>query len=445
MGHRALKATVCGRLRRLARWSLPLAGAAMLVGAAHAAADELPVTVQARAANAAWLPYTPPPSAGARTLCLVDTGLTPNADIASAVIGRAALDGGTADDVDPRRHGTSMAMIAGAAANGVGMVGAWPAIRLRSVRAASPSPDGGAAQFAFADYARAIRVCQSNPDVAAIVLALSGAEPASSDEQDTFVNYVAKAHAKNVNVVAAAGNDGTAVTTPASLPGVFAIGATDAAGALCSFSARGPGLDLLAPGCGLDTADPATLARLVGAGGTSQASVFAATALVALRSYDPGMSWDQAEDLLRSTARGGMLDVAAAFRAAGLEPVVDAGTAAISAEPIATPDRGLDPSVGAAPRVRPFPAPRVRATCRGGRVSVQIARGPRDALALVRVMERRGGRLREVARRRSMRRRLDIRLARCPSRVAVRFEDRYGEQALRSQTTVVAVRRIGRR
>lgn len=429
------------------RWSLPLIPTAMLAVTPVAGAQELPVTVQARAANAAWLAYAPAPAAGARTLCLVDTGLTLNADVAGAVIGRTALDGGAPEDVDPRRHGTSMAMIAAAARDGAGMIGAWPAIRLRSVRAAEPAPDRGPAQFAFADYARAIRVCQSSPDVAAIVLALGGAEPASSSETDTFTDYVVQAHDWNINVVAAAGNDGAAVTTPASLPGVLAVGASDPVGALCSFSARGAGLDLLAPGCGLDTADPVTLARLVGAGGTSQASVFAAAALVALRSYRPDLSWQQAEELLRSSAPAGVLDVASAFRAAGLGAVVDAGTAAI---PPPQPVQGQTPA-GEAPagqrdvRVARFPAPRVRASCRAGRVSVALGPVPRDAFALVRLVGRHHGRLRKVARLRSARRRLDIRLRRCPARVAVRFVDRYGEQALESRITVVAVRRIGRR
>jgi Subtilase family len=441
VGRCALSRPASAMLRRLACWSLSLTVTVMLLGAFSVRAEELPVTVQARAANAAWLPYAPMPNGGARTLCLVDTGLELNADLATAIVGRAALDGGTVEDVDPHKHGTSMAMIAAAARNGAGMVGAWPAIRVRSVRAASASTDGGTTRFAFADYARAIRVCQSSPDVAAIVLALSGAEPASSAETETFTDYVVKAHDRGMSVVAAAGNDDGPVTTPASLPGVLAVGASDAGGALCAFSSRGAGLDLLAPGCGLDTADPDTLARLTGAGGSSQASVFAATALVALRSYRPELSWEQAENLLR-TAPNGVLEVAAAFRAAGLGAVVDVGMAAIPPEPHATHAPGLDREAGAAEPLRPFPAPRAWASCRAGHVAVHLARRPPDALAVVRVLKRSGGRLHEVTR--STRRHLDIRLRRCPAGVAVRFEDRYGEQAFRSQTTVVAVRRIGR-
>jgi len=49
-------------------------------------------------------------------------------------------------------------------------------------------------------------------------------------------------------VFASTGNDGAAVVSPASLPGVLAVGATDRTGALAPFSARGPQVVLVAPG-----------------------------------------------------------------------------------------------------------------------------------------------------------------------------------------------------
>ena len=43
--------------------------------------------------------------------------------------------GRTVDDVSESSHGTYVAMVAGAAANGWGMVGAWPQLKVLSVRA----------------------------------------------------------------------------------------------------------------------------------------------------------------------------------------------------------------------------------------------------------------------------------------------------------------------
>lgn len=431
-------------LRRLRR-GLPLL-LALTCAAAQAptaAAEELAVTAQAHDAGEAWLAYAPAPPAGALTLCVVDTGVDLNADLTSAVIGRVALDGGTPDDVDPEHHGTSMAMIAAAARNGVGMIGAWPLGRIFSIRAADGSGGGGPATFAFANYARAVKACLGVPKVAVIELALGGAQPASSSEVTTFVDYVAKAHAKNVDVIAAAGNDAGAVNTPASLPGVLAVGAGDRAGGLCAFSSRGAGLDLIAPGCGLDSADPVTLARLVDAAGSSQASAFAAEVLLALRSYRSGLSWDAAEQMLRQSGEGGVLDAAAAFRAAGLDATVAAGAAAIPAGPA---DGAAQPAPGARATPRPsslarFATPRVRsATCRRGRVALRLAGRPQEAVVVADLIGMRRRRPAVVSRRRFVADRLTVRLDRCPVRVAIRYLDRYGGS--RSQTTVA---RIGRR
>jgi hypothetical protein len=99
------------------------------------------VTTQALAADAAFLAYAPAPAGGAGALCLVDTGVDVNPDTQ----GRPDLgDRGRrrhGNDVDPDEHGTTMAMIAGGA--GHGMIGAWPQIKIVSVRATtSPARPG---------------------------------------------------------------------------------------------------------------------------------------------------------------------------------------------------------------------------------------------------------------------------------------------------------------
>ena len=196
--------------RGIACFSATLTASMLLTTGGANAATEISPTTQATASNAGWLAYAPPPAiAGA--VCLVDTGVNLNSDTRSAVTARTALDGGVADDVDGEvHHGTRMAMIMAAARNGSGMVGAWPALRVVSVRAVAPPPPGQEPAFYYTAYDRAIRTCTdiSTPaaPIMAVELAVGSREAPSQTEADTMAEYVALAHADNVSVVAAAGN-----------------------------------------------------------------------------------------------------------------------------------------------------------------------------------------------------------------------------------------------
>jgi len=316
------------------------------LGATTPAAAATPaVTAQAQAANAAFLAYAPPPSGGAGALCLVDTGVNVNPDTQPGLVSSSAVDGGSGNDVDPDGHGTTMAMIAGAA--GHGMIGAWPQIKIVSVRATNTPSPGQEPTFEFNDYAYGMNECStlaSEYHIHAIDLALSSTIPPSPDQAQDFADKLAQAHGQNVAVLAAAGNAPGAVEEPAAEPGVFAVGASiaqsdtlspGAIGSPCNFSAT-QGLTFFAPGCGVDEADPFTDEPTCCGNGTSQASAFAAAVLVALMSYDPTLSYTKAEQLLVSTTTDGNLNVAAAFDADGLGAIVAQGTANIPKPPVPT-------------------------------------------------------------------------------------------------------------
>jgi hypothetical protein len=108
------------------------------------------------------------------------------------------------------------------------------------------------------------------------------------------------------------------------MPSVLSVGASDTVtGGFCSFSNRGEGLRLIAPGCDLDAADPTSgAANFNYSQGTSEASAIAAAALTALESYQPDLTPQTAEDLL-TNANDGALDIATAFRNAGLSQLVN--------------------------------------------------------------------------------------------------------------------------
>lgn len=305
----------------------------MQLAAAAAADGAVPaVTAQAQAANAAFLAYAPPPAGGPGALCLVDTGVSVNPDTQPGLVSATAVDGGSGADVDPDGHGTTMAMIAGAAGNG--MIGAWPQVKIVSVRATTAPTPGQEPSFEFDNYTVGMAQCiqQTGHKIHAIDLALSSSIPPTPDQSQGFADKVTQAQGQNIAVIAAAGNVPGPVEEPAAEPGVLAVGASDPNNGICSFSAT-QGLTFYAPGCGLDMADAFTDQPTCCGNGTSQASAFAAAVLVALMSYDPGLTYTKAEQLLVSTATDGHLNAAAAFQADNLGAIVSAGNANIPKTP----------------------------------------------------------------------------------------------------------------
>jgi hypothetical protein len=364
---------------------------ALVLPAARAGA-ETGVTAQAAADNGAFLPYAPPPAQLAG-LCLVDTGVNLNPDTEGVVVERTALDGGSGNDVSSTLHGTVLAMMAGAPANGWGMIGTAPrAVQIVSVRILEP----GHTTFPFSAYATGIDAClrvRSHYDVRVINLSLGTSEAPSGRDYEMLGNAVQEAGDYDVAVVAAAGNDdGGGVEYPAAYPGVLSVGATDTqGGGFCSFSNRGEGLRLLAPGCDLDGAEPTTgVSNYNYWQGTSEASAIAAAALDALDSYQPGLSPEAAAKDL-TEADSGVLDIAQTFRNAGLGAIVTAGEAATpgaNSSPASSP-QPVTP-LTAMPLTRPFRRPQARLKRVKHRLVLALSGRPSEAQVQVRYLGHRG-------------------------------------------------------
>jgi hypothetical protein len=364
---------------------------ALLPSAARA---ETGITAQAVADNGAFLPYASPPAQLAG-LCLVDTGVNLNPDTEGVVVERTALDGGSGNDVSSTLHGTVLAMMAGAPANGWGMVGTAPrAIQIVSVRILEPEQT----TFPFSAYATGIVAClslRSHYHIRVINLSLGTSESPSAESYEALANAVERATNYGVAVVAAAGNDdGGAVEYPAAYPSVLSVGATDTqGGGFCSFSNRGEGLRLLAPGCDLDGANPVTGEPDYNYWqGTSEASAIAAAALDALDSYQPGLSPEAGEKAL-TEADNGVLDIAQTFRNVGLGAVVTAGEAA---EPGAQPTTTLGSSpqsvtpLAAMTLTQPFGRPQARLRRVKHRLVLALSGRPGEAQVQVRYLGHRG-------------------------------------------------------
>lgn len=363
-------------------------------------------TVQQAAANALFLQYAPaPPTPG--VVCLVDSGVDPNPDTTPILAGSYALSPNTNTEDElaalnpplagghPDGHGTYMAMIAAAPANGWGMVGIAPtSVRVFNLKALA----AGHTTFPFSEYGTAISYCQalsSSMPIAVVNLSLGSGTQPSGGEVETLENYVQAANAHGVGVVAAAGNEGGEVQAPADVPGVLGVGASDAnpanLGVMCSFSNRGPGLALLAPGCGSQTepggggngieiafsddGEPAW------ANGTSEAAAIVSAVEASMRAYSPTLTYSQVQGCIASTLTGGSnLNVAAAFEACGLGQVVDEGMAAYHA---ANPSPTAKPSGPSAATLVPLsksapPRPRItRITFKRHRLTITVAGIPR--------------------------------------------------------------------
>lgn len=225
-------------------------------------------------------------------------------------------------------HGTAVSSIVGAPVNGVGVVGIYPQVALRSWDAAK----GAGTQLETIEIINGITTAaRSGPGV--INLSLGG-------ERDLAIELaVEEAVALGTLVIAASGNDGdrgSPLTYPASHPHVLTVGATDRSGNVASFSSRSSFVDVAAPGDEIPIASALGQNWQIGSG-TSFAAPIVSGAAAWLWTVRPHLDASQVSEIIRRSARDigptgrdaesgfGLLDVRAALAAPA--PVPD------SAEP----------------------------------------------------------------------------------------------------------------
>jgi hypothetical protein len=188
-------------------------------------------------------------------------------------------------------HGTAVASVAGAAANGVGMVGVWPGMRMLGI----PNDltcAGDAAAVNAADKAGA----------AVINMSYGGS---FCFAESIAIDY---AFGNGAVPVAAGGNDfdqGNRPAFPASDPHVLTIAATDPNDQPAFFSTQNAGIDVSAPGVGILVAVPPALDTDGNQDGyqvddgTSFSAPMVSAAAAWLMAARPGLKNDQYMNLLR--------------------------------------------------------------------------------------------------------------------------------------------------
>jgi len=181
---------------------------------------------------------TPPPAG--RAVTIVDSGI----DVSHPeFLGRANTE--TLNSQEPAgiggEHGTSVASIVAAPANGLGLVGIYPEALFRSWDAAK----GQGTELETTEIVQGILAASNNgPGIVNLSL--------GSDRKELVIEQaIYEAVRKGTLVVAASGNDGDTgnpLGYPASIPHVLTVAASDRANGVAPFSSRSRFVDLTAPG-----------------------------------------------------------------------------------------------------------------------------------------------------------------------------------------------------
>jgi len=234
---------------------------------------------------------TPPPAG--RAVTIIDSGI----DVSHPeFLGRANTE--TLNAQEPAgiggEHGTAVASLVAAPVNGLGLVGIYPEVLLRSWDAAK----GQGTALETTEIVQGILAAANNgPGV--INLSLGSNQKELAIEQAVY-----EAIRKGTLIVAASGNDGDGgnpLGYPASIPHVLTVGASDRTNGIVEFSSSSRFVDLAAPGVEIP------IATAIGSGwrtgdGTSFAAPLVAGASAWVWTVRPELDAGQLFEVMRRSA-----------------------------------------------------------------------------------------------------------------------------------------------
>jgi subtilisin len=282
------------------------------VDAAHIVADTLEYGVNKIDAEVVWggsqgaTTVVPGQGGAGARVAVLDTGIDcGHEDLAAGCVyaaNFASFFGG--QPFDGHGHGTHVAGIIAARANGAGVIGVAPEATVYAVKVLD---DGGSGAWSWIaagiDWA-----VTNNMDV--INMSLSGTSGSIA-----LADAVAAAQAAGVLVVSAAGNSGccNAVGYPAKYAGSMAIGAVDVNDVVAGFSSTGPEVDITAPGVAVRATVPTGSCTLCDPSGyrllngTSMATphVAGVAALLMSRGFTAAQAWNAMTTTARDLGAAG--------------------------------------------------------------------------------------------------------------------------------------------
>ena len=312
------------------------------------------------------------------TVAVVDSGVDANPQFGDRVTVGPDLAGATAGDVPPGAdcvgHGTSVASIIAAAPQAsVTFAGVAPQASILSIKITNSD------NFPGQVTAQAIR---DAVNLGANVINLSLATNVSTPALLAAAQF---AQARNVVVVAAAGNDDPDGVVgpfyPAAYPGVLSVGAIGPDGSLASFSDTRTPVSVTAPGVDVTSAYPGTFPQAYDPGdnGTSFATAFVSGVAALVRAAYPGLGEAQVVTRITATADG----PAGPGTGRGMVNPVQAVTAVLPAAALATGTGALAAAAAAGPEGR-VPITRASAPDQATRtVAVSVAAGAAGLAVLV--------------------------------------------------------------
>jgi subtilisin family serine protease len=220
-------------------------------------------------------------------VAVLDTGYATHDDLEENI---ARLADGM-DHTDRQGHGTHVAGIVAAAANGFGVVGVAPEAQVVPIKVLGDDGRGG-----FAQIEQGIRKAIAH---GVDIINMSLGSPSAPTE--SLHDAIRDANSKGIFVFAAAGNDAREVNYPARFDEVIAVAAMDKNGNMARFSSRGAQVAVGAPG--VDIYSTHLNNQYAVMSGTSQACPFmagVAALLLALDRSSPQRSILTHVDMLRA-------------------------------------------------------------------------------------------------------------------------------------------------
>ena len=227
---------------------------------------------------------------------IVDAGVYPDhPDLQGRILpGFNFVDNNTnTKDDSPSQHGTVVSLVAAARGNdGYGQAGVAWNVKILPVKSINSAGDGNSRWVANGIHWAA--------DNGATVINLSLGGP---DYSETVSREIGYAHAKNVSVVAAAGNAPSERDYPADDPQVITVGASDTNNNPADFTSVVNKVDLAAPGVDIPAFLPELGNDIYLKSGTSFSAPIVTGIVALMQSVHPGLRQEDAMAILKSTAR----------------------------------------------------------------------------------------------------------------------------------------------